>query len=169
DLRPHGGEEQERDADGEEVDERDEVEVGAQAARTTATSAATWNTDTHEELRIGSEVRVAAHARSVGQRRGRQVHAEVDACASASAAFWKMRRLPSTRFSSVTTASLMPSTRCCVRDWRNAYPISAGMAVRRPNAVQFMASAIPAERMVAFSAGSTFATARKQWIRPTTA
>ena len=29
-------------------------------------------------------------------------------------------RLPSTRFSSVTTASLMPSIRCCVRDCRRA-------------------------------------------------
>src|SRR6185436_11647173 len=56
-------------------------------------------TDTHESLRIGSEVRAAVHVRDRDNGADVRVHAEVDACASASAAFWKMRRFPSTRLS----------------------------------------------------------------------
>src|SRR6476469_9133489 len=87
---------------------------------------------------------------------------------AATVAFLNLSLLDTIRFSTATDVSLMSLVRCWVRPIRMENMTSAGIAVMRPNAVQFIASEMPAARIVALSAGFTFATASKQLIRPDT-
>ena len=73
---------------------------------------------------------------------------------------------PTTRLTTCTVTSLMSSRMPWVQPLRMANASSAGTAVMRPNAVQFMASEMPLASSVAFIDGSTPATPANEWMRP---